>query len=53
MVFSYRILRQADGILLATGTSQNVFADAHTGKPIRLDAENFAKLQRLWKEESR
>ncbi|MDY3974320.1 thioesterase family protein [uncultured Veillonella sp.] len=35
-VFTYRILREADGALIAIGETQNVFTDKETGKIIRL-----------------
>lgn len=34
--FSYRIIREADGALIATGETQNVFTQKDTGKIIRL-----------------
>lgn len=43
MVFTYRVLREADGLLLATGRTQNVFTD-HTGKIIRLSSKYCDKL---------
>nr|WP_092075084.1 thioesterase family protein [Dendrosporobacter quercicolus]NSL50051.1 acyl-CoA thioesterase [Dendrosporobacter quercicolus DSM 1736]SDN31451.1 acyl-CoA thioester hydrolase [Dendrosporobacter quercicolus] len=44
MVFSYRIVREADGLLLATGRTQNVFTDSR-GKVIRLPAVYCNKLK--------
>ncbi|WP_303060400.1 acyl-CoA thioesterase [Veillonella magna] len=35
-VFTYRLVREADGALIATGETQNVFIDKETGKIIRL-----------------
>lgn len=35
-VFTYRLVREADGALIATGETQNVFTDKETGKIIRL-----------------
>lgn len=44
MIFTYRVLREADGVLLATGRTQNVFTD-HGGKIIRLPNKYYEKLQ--------
>lgn len=35
-VFTYRLVRETDGALIATGETQNVFTDKETGKIIRL-----------------
>lgn len=35
-VFTYRLVREVDGALIATGETQNVFTDKETGKIIRL-----------------
>ena len=35
-VFTYRLVREADGALIATGETQNVVTDKETGKIIRL-----------------
>ncbi|EAX47757.1 thioesterase superfamily protein [Thermosinus carboxydivorans Nor1] len=43
MVFAYRVVREADGVLLATGRTQNVFTDQN-GKIIRLPQAIYAKL---------
>lgn len=48
MVFSYRILRQDDGVLLATGTSQNVFTHRATGKVARLDDAHYLPLKAFY-----
>lgn len=47
MVFSYEIVRESDGLLLATGRTQNVFTDSK-GKIIRLPAEYYDKLHVLF-----
>ncbi len=44
MVFTYRVLREVDGTLLATGRTQNVFTD-HQGKIIRLPSKYCEKMQ--------
>lgn len=44
MVFAYRVVREADGVLLATGRTQNVFTDQN-GKIIRLPQSIYAKLE--------
>lgn len=44
MVFSYQIFREKDGVLLATGNTQNVFT-SKDGKIIRLPANYFLKLK--------
>lgn len=43
MVFTYRVLREQDGMLLATGRTQNAFTDRQ-GRIIRLSDKYFAKL---------
>ncbi|BBB90004.1 MAG TPA: thioesterase family protein [Methylomusa anaerophila] len=43
MIFTFRILREKDGALLATGRTQNVFADTQ-GKVIRLPEPYYGKL---------
>ncbi|MBP2636285.1 MAG: putative eSPTERase [Firmicutes bacterium] len=45
MVFTYRVLRERDGTLLATGSTQNVFTNDQ-GKIIRLPDKYFGKLQK-------
>lgn len=44
MVYDYRVIREADGTLLATGQTQNVFTN-NDGKIIRLPPEIYDKLQ--------
>jgi acyl-CoA thioester hydrolase len=44
MVFNYRVLRQDDEILLATGSTKNAFADAN-GKIVRLPEKYFERLK--------
>ncbi len=51
MVYSYRILRQGDGTLLATGTSQNVFTYKATGAIARLDKQRIARMQQMYEED--
>ncbi|SMD00896.1 acyl-CoA thioesterase [Sporomusa malonica] len=43
MVFTYRVLREHDGVLLATGRTQNAFTNKQ-GKIIRLPDNYFSKL---------
>lgn len=50
MVFTYRVVREADGALLATGRTQNAFTD-RGGRVIRLPAGYFGKLQAKYAEE--
>lgn len=45
MVFSYRLIRQKDQVLLATGTSQNVFTHQATGQVARLDDAHYLPLK--------
>ncbi len=52
MVFSYRVVREADGGLLATGRTRNAFTDG-AGKIIRLPAEYYDRLQAMFAAESR
>lgn len=46
MVFTYRVVREADGALLATGRTQNAFTDDN-GKIIRLPAEYYDRLRAM------
>lgn len=52
MVFSYRVVREADGALLATGRTRNAFTD-EAGKIIRLPAEYYDRLQAMFAAEGR
>jgi acyl-CoA thioester hydrolase, YbgC/YbaW family len=45
MVFTYRVLREKDGTLLATGRTQNAFTNKQ-GKVIRLPDKYFDKLNK-------
>lgn len=45
MVFTYRVLREKDGTLLATGSTQNAFTNKQ-GKIIRLPEKYFEKLSK-------
>lgn len=47
MEFSYRILRAADGELLVTGFTQNVFTNKETGKIVRITDKYQDKLKRM------
>lgn len=49
-VFTYRILRDADGALIATGETQNVFTDKVTGKIIRLPDTYYVPMANKAKE---
>lgn len=51
MVFTYRIIREADGVVLATGRTQNAFTNEN-GKIIRLPAEYYDRLQALYMTET-
>ena len=51
MVFSYRILREADGLLLASGQTRNGFTD-FTGKIIRLPDKYYTGLQAMFARET-
>lgn len=44
MVFTYRVAREADGLLLATGRTRNLFTDSK-GKVIRLPAKYYDPLR--------
>ena len=48
MVFTYEIRRTKDGLLLASGRTQNVFTD-NDGKIIRLTPKYYDKLHDLYK----
>lgn len=48
MVFTYRIIKEADGTVLATGRTQNVFT-GESGGIIRLPAEYYDKLLAAFK----
>ena len=52
MMYSYRILRQDNGLLLATGTTQNVFTRKSTGTVARLDDIHYEKLK-AWYEQDK
>ena len=43
MVFTYNVIKEVDGVLLATGSTQNVFTD-NNGKIIRLSSKYYSKL---------
>ncbi|MGL6016755.1 MAG: acyl-CoA thioesterase [Selenomonadaceae bacterium] len=45
MAFDYRVLRAADGIVLVTGHTQNVFTYRDTGRIARLPEKYYTKLQ--------
>jgi len=45
MIFTYRVLREKDGVLLATGSTQNVFTNKQ-GKIVRLPDKYFEKLHK-------
>ena len=44
MVFTYKVIKEVDGVLLATGCTQNVFTNTK-GKIIRLSSKYYDKLQ--------
>lgn len=44
MIFDYKIIRETDGLLLATGQTQNVFTNMQ-GKIIRLPSDYVTKLK--------
>ena len=46
MAFDYRVLRPADGAVLVTGHTQNVFTSRETGHIVRLPAKYQEKLTR-------
>jgi acyl-CoA thioester hydrolase len=46
LCFSYRVLREADNILLAEGTTQNVFTDKN-GRITRLPQIYFDRIDAL------
>lgn len=50
MVFSYNVVRETDGVLLATGRTQNAFTDA-AGRVTRLDAAYYERLEALFRRE--
>lgn len=45
LIFTYDVVRQSDGRLLAQGRTQNVFTN-HDGRIIRLPAAYYERLQR-------
>lgn len=47
MVFTYEVFRESDGLLLATGRTQNAFTDEQ-GKIIRLPADYYDRLHALY-----
>ena len=44
MVFTYKVIKEVDGVLLASGSTQNVFTN-NNGKIIRLTNKYYGKLQ--------
>ena len=44
MIFTYKVIKEVDGVLLATGSTQNVFT-GNNGKIIRLPNKYYSKLQ--------
>jgi len=44
MIFTYKVIKEVDGALLATGSTQNLFTD-NNGKIIRLSSKYYGKLQ--------
>ncbi len=52
MVFTYRVVRDTDGLLLATGRTQNAFTD-EAGKIIRLPAAYYDRLQAMFAAEAK
>ncbi len=44
MIFTYKVLREVDRLLLATGRTQNLFTNMN-GKIIRLPSKYYSKLQ--------
>lgn len=51
MTYSYRIVRKEDGVLLAVGTSQNVFTHKDRGTVARLDDRHYNKLKAWYERE--
>ncbi|MBP2646111.1 MAG: ybgC [Firmicutes bacterium] len=49
MVFTYKVIRE-DGVLLATGSTKNAFADAN-GKVLRLPDTYFDRLQAVFQKD--
>lgn len=52
MVFAYEIVRESDKVLLATGTTKNVFTSG-SGKIIRLPQEYYGRMEALFLAEER
>lgn len=52
MVFTYEVVRLKDGMVLATGKSQNVFTNK-TGKIIRLNDFYYNKIDALYRQEAK
>lgn len=50
MAFSYRVVKESDGSLLATGHTQNVFTGEHN-KIIRLPQQYYSNLEDLYRKE--
>ena len=45
MIFTYKVIKEVDGLLLATGSTQNLFTNIADGKIIRLGSKYYSKLQ--------
>lgn len=50
MVFTYKVIKEENGELLATGRTQNVFTDGGS-RIIRLPAEYYDRLQQFYSKE--
>ncbi len=53
MTYSYRIVRHDDGLLLAAGTSQNVFTHKNSGTVARLGGKYYEKLKECYAEDKK
>ncbi len=49
LVFSYQLVREKDGVLIATGETQSVFTNKATGKIARLPDVYYRALESLMK----
>lgn len=53
VTFAYRLIRQSDGVLIAEGTTQNVFTYQESGKVARLSDASYQRLAAYAEEDLR
>lgn len=51
LTFSYRLIRESDGQLMATGSSKGAIADRETGKITRVDMDIYKTIKKFVEED--